>query len=66
MNLMRCIADGNHTGLSSTKNISKYNLGSSSNVAIIKKALIEKDLITVEKKETFLSDPVMGIWLKQQ
>lgn len=66
MNFLRCIADGNHTGLSSAKNISKYNLGSSSNVVIIKKSLLEKDLISVEKKEIFLSDPVMGIWLKRQ
>lgn len=66
MNLIRCIADGNHTGLSSAKNISKYNLGSSSNVVIIKKSLLEKDLISVEKKDVFLSDPVMGIWLKRQ
>ena len=66
MNLLRCIADGIHTGLSSAKVICRYNLVSSANVAIVKKSLLDKDLISIEKKETYLSDPVMGIWLKCQ
>ena len=66
MNFLRCVADGIHTGISSAKIINKYNLVSSANVAIVKKSLLEKDLISVEKKEIFLSDPIMGIWLKGQ
>ena len=66
MNFLRCIADGIHTGLSSAKNINKYNLGSSSNIAIIKKYLLEKDLISIQQKEVWLTDPVMGLWLKRQ
>ena len=66
MNLLRCIADGIHTGLSSAKVISSYNLVSSANVVVVKKSLLDKDLISVEKKEIYLSDPVMGIWLKRQ
>ena len=66
MNLLRCVADGIHTGLSSAKVISRYNLVSSANVSIVKKSLLDKDLISVEKKETYLSDPIMGIWLKRQ
>lgn len=66
MSLLRCIADGIHIGLSSAKVISRYNLVSSANVAIVKKSLLDKDLISIEKKETYLSDPVMGIWLKRQ
>lgn len=66
MNLLRCVADGIHTGLSSKNVISRYHLVSSANVAIVKKSLLDKDLISIEKKETYLSDPVMGIWLKRQ
>lgn len=66
MNFLRCVADGIHTGLSSAKVINRYNLVSSANVAIVKKSLLDKDLVSVEKKETYLSDPVMGIWLKRQ
>lgn len=66
MSFLRCIADGIHTGLSSLKIINRYNLVSSANVAIVKKALQDKDLISLEKKEIYLSDPVMGIWLRRQ
>lgn len=66
MSLLRCIADGIHTGLSSAKVISRYNLVSSANVNVVKKSLLDKDLISIEKKETYLSDPIMGIWLKRQ
>jgi hypothetical protein len=53
-----------HTGFSSAKVIEEYRLNSSANVAVIRKALIDKDLIIEENKELKLSDPVMGIWLK--
>lgn len=35
-------------------------------MVIIKKSLLEKDLISIEKKEIYLSDPVMGLWLRRQ
>ena len=65
MNYLRAISDGFHTGLSSADVIREYDLGSSSNVSIIRKSLIEKDLITVEKDGIHLADPVMVIWIKR-
>ena len=65
MNFLRALADGIHTNLSSIPVIQQYNLGSSSNVAIIKKSLIDKDLITIENKEIHFSDPIMAAWLRQ-
>ena len=65
MNFLRALAGGIHTNLSSIPVIQQYNLGSSSNVAIIKKSLIDKNLITIEGKEIYLSDPIMGAWLRQ-
>jgi hypothetical protein len=64
MNFLRAVADGIDSGLSSGKIIQRYNLGSSANVAIIKKTLLEKDLIMMENKKTILSDPIMGAWLR--
>ena len=64
MNFLRAVADGIDSGLSSGKTIQRYNLGSSANVAIIKKTLLEKDLIMMENKKTILSDPIMGAWLR--
>ena len=65
MNFLRAVADGNNNGLSSSQTIRRYNLGSSSNVAIIMKSLIEKDLIQKEDNKVFLTDPVMGYWIKK-
>ena len=65
MNFLQAVADGFHTGLTSAKVITRYQLGSSPNVVTIKKSLLDKDLIMVENKEVILADPVMGAWLKR-
>lgn len=64
MNFLKAISNGVTSGFSSTKVIQEYRLGSSANVSIIKKALIEKDLIVKEGKELKLADPVLGLWLQ--
>ena len=66
MNFLRAVADGNHTGLSSAKIIQDYHLESSANVNIIKKSLLDKDLIVIEDKKIFLSDPIMSLWLQRE
>ena len=54
------------TELSSSEVIKKYNLGSSSNVVIIKKALTKKELIDTEKRKVLISDPVLKVWIKRE
>lgn len=66
MNFLRAVADGVHTGFSSSNIIETYRLNSSANVAIVKKSLIDKELVVEENKEINLSDPVMGIWLQRE
>lgn len=61
---LRAVADGVHSGFSSSKVMEAYRLKSSANVAIIRKSLIDRDLIIEENKEIKLSDPVLGLWLK--
>lgn len=65
MNYLRAVADGINSGLSAGKTIQRYNLGSSANVATIKKSLLEKDLILEEDKKIFLTDPIMAPWLRR-
>ncbi len=43
----------------------QYQLGSYSNIARIKTALIEKELIDTEKGKIIFADPVFSIWLKR-
>lgn len=63
MNFLRAVADGNNSGLSSSKTIQRYGLGSTSNVAIITKSLMEKDMLQKESDKVFLTDPIMKYWL---
>lgn len=46
--------------------IQKYRLGSSANVATVKRALIKKELIETEKREVTISDPLLKVWLQRE
>ena len=63
MNYLRAVSSGVHEGLTSSRNISRFKLGSSANCAVLKQALIEKDLIVVEDRKVYLTDPAMALWL---
>lgn len=66
MNFLRAVADGVHKGFSSANIIESYKLNSSANIAIVRKSLIDKELILEENKEIKLSDPIMGIWIQKE
>ena len=42
------------------------NSASSANVSIIKRALVKKELIEIEKRQVVIPDPVMKVWLKKE
>lgn len=65
MNFLRAVAQGVHQEFSTREALIKYNLGSSSNIAIIKKALVKNELIEVDNKRVTLTDPVFGLWFKR-
>ena len=66
MNFLRALTDDVHSEFTSQEILQKYQLGSSANVTIVKRALIKKELIETENKQVQLADPVMKLWLKQQ
>ena len=66
MNFLRALIDGVHSEFTTQEVLQKYQLGSSANVSIIKRALIKKELIETENKQTYLADPVMKLWFKQE
>ena len=63
MNFLRAIASGIHKGFSSAEVIGRFRLGSSANVAAVRKALLDKNCIFIEDGMTYLADPVLGLWL---
>lgn len=66
LNFLRAIIDGVSKEFTTKKVLEKYNLGTSSNVAIVKRALIKKELIDTEKKEIVISDIVLKEWLRRE
>lgn len=66
MNFLRAIIDGVHSEFTTQETLNKYQLGSSANVAIVKKALVKKELIEVEKRQIVISDPLLAVWLKKK
>lgn len=66
MNFLKAVLDGVHSEFTKQEIIQKYQLGTSANVSIIKRALIKKELIEIEKRQVVISDPVMAVWLKRE
>lgn len=52
----------NETEFTSIQTITKYNLGSASNVAQIKKALVKKDILEISGKKIEFLDPIFYLW----
>lgn len=66
MNFLRAVIDGVHSEFTTQEVLQKYQLGSSANVSIIKRALVKKELIEIEKRQVVIPDPVMKVWLKKE
>ncbi|MBQ8257184.1 MAG: ATP-binding protein, partial [Bacteroidaceae bacterium] len=66
LSFLRAVCDGVHKEFSTQEVIQKYRLGSSANVATVKRALIKKELIETEKREVAISDPLLKVWLQRE
>lgn len=66
MNFLRAVIDGVHSEFTTQEILRKYRLGSSANVSIVKRALVKKELIEIEKGRAIIPDPVMRVWLKRE
>ena len=66
MNFLRAIIDGVHSEFTTQEVMRKYQLGSSANVSIIKRALIKKELIEIDKRRAVIPDPIMKVWLQRE
>ena len=66
INFLRAVIDGVNREFTSQDVINKYQLGSSANVSTIKRALVKKEIIEIEKRLVDISDPIMKVWLKKE
>ena len=65
LNFIRLLCNGIHSGFNTQSVVEQYSLGSKSNVDRIKKCLIDRELITIEKEGVFLADCVFELWFKR-
>lgn len=66
LNFLRLLCSGVHSGFTAQAVTETYPLGSKSNIDRIKKALIDKELITLEKDGVFIADCVFELWFKKE
>ncbi len=60
---VRAVMDGKALEINRKETIDEYELGSSANIATIKKALQKKELVEIEGKDIRFSDPIFIHWL---
>ncbi|MCR5644459.1 MAG: ATP-binding protein [Prevotella sp.] len=66
MNFLRAVVSGVHQDFGEKNIRENYDLGSSSNIARLKKALIDRDLIDTDGRSITITDPVFSIWFKRK
>ena len=62
---VRAIMEGKGCEINRKETIETFELGSSANIATIKKALQKKELVEIEGKDIHFSDPIFIHWLHQ-
>jgi hypothetical protein len=55
-----------HSEFTKQEILNKYQLGTSANISIVKRALEKKELIEIEKRKIIIPDPIMSVWLKRE
>jgi len=65
INFLNAIADGIEAEFSKTDILSKYNLGTASNIKRLKESLENKELIDIEENKVTFNDPVFKLWFKR-
>ncbi len=66
LNFIRLLCKGVHTGFSSREISNEYPLGTKSNIDRIKRALQDREIITIRKEGVYLTDCVFALWFKRE
>jgi hypothetical protein len=65
MNFLRAILSGVNSGFGEKTVRENFNIGVPSNIARLKKSLIDKELVEITEKGIIIGDPVLRIWLQK-
>ena len=65
LNFLRAILFGVYNGFSEKEVRESFNLGVPSNIARLKKSLIDKELVEITERGVEIGDPVLRLWLQK-
>lgn len=65
INFLKAVLN-NETAFQSQDILKRYNLGTSANIAKIKTALMNKEIIDISVKKVEILDPIFKLWLKEE
>jgi hypothetical protein len=66
LNFLRAVAHGIQDKFSRKEIISSYGLGTSANIARVRKSLEERELIDISPRSVTFNDPVFRLWFKKE
>jgi hypothetical protein len=66
LNLLRAICQGYHDDFGKREVTSRFDLGSRSNLAKLKNALIEREILEQTEGGLFISDPLFEVWFRRE
>ena len=66
MNFLRAVCSGIRTDFGRKDVGEQFPLGTKSNIARLKSALLERELIEEDKEGVYMADPVFELWFKQE
>lgn len=66
LNFIRLLCRGIHSGFNSQTVSEEYQLGSKSNIDRIKRALQDREIISIRKDGVYLSDCVFELWFRRE
>lgn len=66
MNFIRALCKGVRADFASKEILEEYQLGTKSNITRLRKVLLEKEIIEMDKDGICLADPVFELWFKRE
>lgn len=65
LNFLKAVASGVQKGFSKKEIRTKFNLESSANIQVVRKALIAKEIIDIDDNGAYICDPLFRLWLSR-
>lgn len=66
LNFLRAVCHGHHDDFGKSEVTSRFNLGSRSNLAKLKKALVDREILEITEAGCYIADPLFKLWFSRE